>query len=224
MENKYNFNAPITNAFIGNTINSENFIVNQNNNSADSLSQDLLLDLVDKAQRMVERKHTKQIEDLHNDSFTDFLRDKGYIATDQTRSGKSFSTSGELDIMIRKENGTPISIIEAFRLSSCGQDNKIVSEHLNKLLHNYDTIGLKRNFVIVYAEAKKFNELWTKYCEYINELNTKKEFSGKHILKSFKDTEIEFSKVTDVKVGYAIHDRENNDIELFHIFINLFID
>ncbi|NJO92926.1 MAG: hypothetical protein HC831_31140 [Chloroflexia bacterium] len=126
-----------------------------------------------------------KIEDLYNDDFTHYLRDLGYIATDQTRTGKALCTVGEVDIMIRKENGTPVSIIEAFRLSSCGTDNTVISSHLNKLLHDYDSAGLKRNFVIIYAEAANYNTLWNNYILYITDLNSKKEFTGKNKLKSF---------------------------------------
>jgi len=39
----------------------------------------LLRDIIDKAVRMLERKDTKKIEDLHNDEFTDWLRERGLL-------------------------------------------------------------------------------------------------------------------------------------------------
>lgn len=43
-------------------------------------------EIIAKLARMQERKSTQKHEDLHNDILTDFLRDKGYYITDQTRS------------------------------------------------------------------------------------------------------------------------------------------
>lgn len=182
----------------------------------------ILTDLIDKSIRLLERKNkSSKIEDLYNDDFTHYLRDMGYITTDQTRTGKAIVNAGEVDIMIRKENGTPISIIEAFRLKSCGPDNSIISSHLNKLLHDYDSAGLKRNFVLVYAESENYKELWDKYILYINDLNLKKGFLGKNKLKSFIDTMDEYCKVTDIRIGKAVHEREGIEVEVFHLFINM---
>ncbi len=221
---KIKIEGGVHNSIIGD-INTETFIQNQYNNENSKKTFDknqILNDLVDKSIRLLERKNKlSKIEDLYNDDFTHFLRDLGYYTTDQTRTGKALKTVGEVDIMIRKENGTPVSIIEAFRLSSCGKDNSVISKHLNKLLHDYDTAGHKRNFVLVYAEASNFSKLWDSYCEYQKDLNNKPDFKGKHKLKTFEDTNDKFSKVTDVKVGKAIHEREKQDIEIFHVFINM---
>jgi hypothetical protein len=182
----------------------------------------LLKDIIDKATRMLERKNTKKIEDLHTDELTDWLRDKGYNVADQSRTGISNLNAGEVDIMIRAENGTPVSIIEAFRLSSF--DKKNIVSHLNKLLHNYDTAGHEKNYVIVYAEAEKFSPLWKKYSDYVKKsLNEQAEFKGRYPLQSFEDTEKKFSQKTDIKVGLAKHDREGITIEVYNIFINMYV-
>jgi len=125
--------------------------------------------------------------------------------------------------MIRKENGTPISIIEAFRLDSCGKENRVVSSHLNKLLHDYDTADHERNYILVYAEAGNFWSLWKHYLDYVNELNNKPEFEGKYPLIGFEDTEKKFSKKTEIKVGLARHEREGSIVEVYHIFINMYV-
>ncbi len=182
----------------------------------------LLTDLYGKAIRMTERKYSKKLEDLHNDEFTDFLRDRGYIATDQTRSGRSNKNSGELDIMIRGVNGIPISIIEAFRLSSCGGNNNIVSQHIYKLLNDYDTAGHKTNFIIIYSEAKNFISNWENYSDYLEDLNNQKDFEkSKYPLIRFVDTKI--SRHTDIKIGVARHLREKETVTVYHIFINMYV-
>lgn len=180
----------------------------------------LLMDIVDKLTRMLERKKVEKLEDLHNNDLTHFLRDKKYYVTDQTQSGISHKNLGELDMMIRKTaNGSPVSIIEAFRLKSCGEDDLIISSHIDKLLHDYDTAGHKVNFVIVYAEAKKFQSLWESYIAYMQSLNNKKGFRNEYPLISFIDTGK--SAITDIKVGLAIHQRENMPIQVYHIFVNM---
>ncbi len=223
---KVNFNitGKIGNSIFGSSIKTKKFVQTKYiNNEQSEEYGNLIIELVDKSIRMMERKHTQKIEDLHNDNFTDWLRDKGYQVSDQTRSGKSLKTSGELDIMIRKENGTPVSIIEAFRLSSCGKDNVIVSKHLNKLLYNYDTAGHKNNFILIYAESPKYYDLWIKYLEYVQKIESEDGRDNNYKLLSFYDTKELFSKVTDVRVGEAIHEREGKKIHVFHIFINMFI-
>jgi hypothetical protein len=190
-------------------------------------NKSLLLDLIDMATRMLERKYQDglyKIENLHNDFFVDKLRDNNYIVTDQTRSGRSSSgnDAGELDIMIRKENGTPVSIIEAFRLKSCGEENSEIASHINKLLHDYDTAGHEENYILVYAEASNFSKLWDNYLEYVKNLNSKKGFVGKYELESFEDTEKGFSSKTDIRVGLAKHKRENYLVKIYHIFMNLY--
>ncbi|MGB0983638.1 MAG: leucine-rich repeat domain-containing protein [Saprospiraceae bacterium] len=181
----------------------------------------LLLDIIDQGVKMLERKYTHSLENLHNDVLTDFLREKWYYVTDQTRSGRAKLDAGEIDIMIRKQNGTPYSIIEAFRLASCGEKNKTVAQHLDKLIHDYDTAGHARNFVVVYAEAKDFERLWINYTNYVNQLNGKIDFRVKYPLISFIEN-TDSSKKTSIKIGVAKHRREGEFVEVYHVFINMF--
>ena len=181
----------------------------------------LLIDIIDQLVKMLERKYQHRLEDLHNDVLTDFLREQKYYATDQTRSGRAKISSGEIDIMIRKENGTPFSIIEAFRLSSCGEKNTKVAQHLDKLIHDYDTAGHARNFVVVYAEAKNFERLWKNYQTYVNELNGKIDFRATYPLISFTENE-KLSEKSSIKIGVAKHRREGIIVEVYHVFVNMF--
>ncbi len=185
--------------------------------------EDLLMDIYHKAIRLQERKYTRKLEDLHNEEFTDFLRDKGYIVTDQTFSGKSNTNAGQLDIMLRRRNGTPVSIIEAFRLSSCGQKNTVISKHIYKLLHNYDTTGHGVNFILVYAEAPNFTKLWRNYSQYVEKLNSKPDFDKATCpIVSFDDTKI--SDKSEIKIGLAKHRREDKLVKVYHVFINMYVE
>lgn len=177
MGKKFIFNGGITNAIIGANINNGNitFSLNKVHQKITSDGQQLLEDLVDKAHRFTERNSSQvKLEDLHNDDFAHWLRDRGYYVTDQTRSGRSAISVGKVDIMIPKENGTPLSIIEAFRLQTCTENNSVIDRHLNKLFDNYDTGGLKQNYILIYAENSDFVELWRAYQSYVTLINLKK--------------------------------------------------
>lgn len=181
--------------------------------------------IIEKAARIIERRATRDLEDLYNDDFSAYLRDLGYCVADQTRSGNSPGTKnpGELDIMIRsKEGGTPESIIESFIIDSCGEKNAVISSHIQKLLHTYDTSGLKRNFILAFSRAKNFSSIWQKYIKYNKNLNSKEDFTGPHKLISFYDISVEYSQFADIKIGHALHDRHDSQVEIFHIFINTY--
>ncbi len=180
----------------------------------------ILADLIDKLIRMAERKTTKKIEDLHNDELVHYLRDKKYQVSDQTRSGRSAKGAGELDMMIRDIKGTPISIIEALRLSSCGKDNKSVGAHLHKLLYDYDPIGLERNFLILYAEAQDFEALWENYKNYIDEIMLNPLFE-KGYYPQIGGLKEQKSKAADLKIGLSKYARGGDMIEIYHLFVNM---
>ena len=171
---------------------------------------------------MAERKHTKKLEDLHNDELTDYLRDKNYYTTDQTRTGKSQINAGEADILIRKRNGTPISIIEAFRLSSCGKKNTIVSTHIDKLLNDYDTIGHETNFIIIYSEAANFSKLWSNYQKYMAILNDKPDFRKNFPILTFKEPSL--IRKSALRIGLAEHARQGKVIQVYHILVDMYLD
>ncbi len=174
---------------------------------------------------MMDRKQSIKIEDLHNDSLSIALESFGYQVLDQTRRGKTPNSNnpGELDILLKDEKGTKLSIIEALREKSCGINNNNIAEHLNKLLNCYDTCGLKINYIVVYCEAKNFNNFWISYKKYINNINKNKCFSNSIPQKSFVDTDDEISSFSDIRVGRGIYERNGRNIEVYHIVCNMYI-
>jgi len=168
------------------------------------------------------RKHLGLSEDQLNDYLSDLLRVKGYYITDQTRNGRSGSKkiedykSGELDIAIRdiENNGVITTIIEAFELSSCGEKNTTIQYHINKLLTRYDTSGNKENYIIVYAKASNFIELWEKFKNFVNEIVFNSDVK-------FSDNSNALSNKTDIKTGYQVLLRENSEIKINYIFANM---
>ncbi len=207
-------------------VNIDNKQIN-NNNSGQTRKEEfdpetLLIDLYKKSIRLAERKYTKKIENLHNDDLTDYLRDNGYNVSDQTRSGHSEKEAGILDIMIRDNDGTPLSIIEALKLKSCGKNNKTIADHVYRLIKSYDTVGHSSAFCVVYAEAKSFSGLWKNYRKYLEDINDNLIYKKANCpLISFKETSI--SDKTDIKIGVSKHLREGEIVKLYHLFINMYV-
>ncbi|MCR9170849.1 MAG: leucine-rich repeat domain-containing protein [bacterium] len=183
-------------------------------------SRDLTYDIIEIGTRMLERRNTVKLEDLITDNFTDNLRSKGYVVTDQTRSGISNTHSGELDVMIRNPRSMPIAILEAVKLTSIGLGNTSLIEHLNKLLIKYDTNGLPRNYIMVYAKTEKFGEFWKKYVDYIQNLHMHRLYDPRSELKSFSVNN-ELSSRSNLKVLISQHESNGVLSEVYHIVLNM---
>lgn len=191
------------------------------NNPMYSLDK-ILNDLIEIASRILERKHAKKIENIVNDDLVDLLRTKGHYISDQTRSGISATGkgAGELDIMIRRSNGIPVTIIECLRLESCGSKNIIVSEHLSKLLSKYDTHELKRKFLIIFGEANNFDNLWVGYTEYIKSINSNSNYGTNYPLSGFS-LRNDLHSFLNMKIGVSRHENNGETIEVVHIMLNM---
>ena len=181
--------------------------------------QVLLDDLIEIGTVLQKRIHTRQHEDLYNDFYKDALTFKGYRVLDQTRAGSSASgkSAGELDIEICNDFGIPFSILEALRLKSL--DRTVITTHINKLLHKYDTSGHEKNIVIVFCEIDKFDDLVSGYNTFLSEkLNTHELFEKKY--PTVSTSEIAFGK-TDIRVFECKHNREGKEVSVFHILIKI---
>jgi hypothetical protein len=181
--------------------------------------QILLDDIIEIGTVLQKRMHTRKIEDLYNDFYKDALTFKGYRAQDQTRAGSSASgkSAGELDIEISNDFGIPFSILEAFRLNSLNQS--VIVEHINKLLHKYDTSGHEKNIVIAYCEIDRFDQLVAKYNTFLlNKLNTHELFEKRY--PTVSTSEIAYGK-TDIRVFECKHDREGKEVYVFHVLIKI---
>ncbi|PQJ09114.1 GTP-binding protein [Flavipsychrobacter stenotrophus] len=191
------------------------------NNPIYSLDK-ILNDLIEVGSRILERKFQKKIEDLINDDIVDLLRTKGHNISDQTRSGTSGNGkgAGELDIMIRMSNGIPVTIIECFRLESCGPKNTVIADHLIKLLSKYDTHELKRKFIIVFGEAERFDNLWTNYTQYIKDLNSNNNYGDDYPLSGFSVRD-DLHSFANMKVGFSRHENNGEIVEVVHVMINM---
>ncbi len=151
-------------------------------------------------------------ENQRNSFITSILGASGYHANEQTLRGQSNNgkAAGELDIFIRKDNGEPFSVIEAFKLSSLNK--KYIDLHLTKIF-KYDANGLENNVILVYSEANKFSQLCEKYFNYI------KKIEYQHpLVNFFEDNNREYS---EIRVGISKHLRNEKEVFLHHIIINL---
>ncbi|MEX2409894.1 MAG: hypothetical protein WD607_00745 [Candidatus Paceibacterota bacterium] len=165
-------------------------------------------------------KYSFRNENGKNDALRNSLLDKGFCINDQMRNGRSGSKNevnfdcGELDIVICdcENNSEIISIVEALELDSLGEKNKIVKSHINKLLYSYDTAGNNENFLVIYSMVKKFDRLWEKYKQHINNV----------IFPDEVDLfEIETSK-SDIRGGYNYYLRNGKKLKLSHLFVNMY--
>lgn len=124
-------------------------------------------DIVSLISLIQERKTLQLSEDQFNDYLTDLLRARGYNVSDQTRSGKSPTEkqSGELDIVIRDQNGNMTTIIETFIIKSCGKKCPVARDHINKLVNFYNSNGVKSLYAIAIYKGKNFNLFCENYFQ-----------------------------------------------------------
>lgn len=153
-------------------------------------------------------------ENSRNSILTTLLESRGIIVKDQTRWGRSPTgiSSGELDLKIQDQRGMPIAICEAFILKSLNKN--YIDIHLSKLF-GYDPNGLRQNFIIIYSEASNFTELWKKYFLYVQKIDFQ------HPLLSIQDVSDKLSEFAEIKIAIAIHQRNDNTVKIYHIFMNM---
>lgn len=139
-----------------------------------SLNKDTLLQDVCTACRLLQGVEGNVLnnENARNTYIRDILRSKGYIIADQTLRGESASRQqlGELDFEIMKTTELPFAIYEALNLRSFSNtEQQYLSNHLNKLLDNYNPMGIPIAFLVSYSKCKKedFDNYWIKYRDYL---------------------------------------------------------
>ena len=167
------------------------------------------------------RKQHLNCENRKNELLTDLLRAMNYYVSDETRSGSSGSNqateSGEIDIAIRnyERNGIIDTIIEAFEINSVGEKNKVIGNHINKLINRYDSSGNSENYIIVYSNLIDFSSAWNKFKDHVKKLVFNNEIS----FQDFKEKESGKHKLytgshnipkSEMKITYLFLDTHNN--------------
>ncbi|ENJ6087578.1 TPA: hypothetical protein RQK21_002220 [Vibrio vulnificus] len=194
--------------------------------SSDTLEDKPLLEvLIHQLSIMIERKTSIKLEDFHNDEIATRLETESYIANDQTRAGITGSDGnpGSLDILVKSKGQRHISIIEALRERSCGENNSNIAKHLDKLLNDYDYLGFKTNYLITYCEASDFGSFWDNYVSYMKKINSNNHFRNNIPQVHFFDTEESISSYTNIRIGRGIYLRDGRQVEVIHIVANLHV-
>lgn len=153
-------------------------------------------------------------ENERNTYIRDILTERRYDLKiyDQSLRGLSgnMKASGETDFYIEDLTGNKISYIEALNLDSIIVD--YINEHINRIW-NYDTSGLKHNYILIYYDGKNFTAFWEKYLKHIQNY---KNFMFPVI--SVEEINLNYSEIVQVKMRYQ---RNNKELELIHICVNM---
>ncbi len=160
-------------------------------------------------------KAVNKQEDSRNSFVAGLINNGSYISKDQTRWGQSESglSAGELDIKIENINRLTIGIFEGFNLSYL--DKITISSHLKKIF-NYDANGLKENYIVIYVDSSNFIELWSKYLNYIKDINF-----NYPLVSEVKDVSELYNPGSEMKICLSQHERNGEKCRLFHIFVNM---
>jgi hypothetical protein len=172
----------------------------------------LTQNIIDILVKMSKRDNRNKAENILNDYLSDFLQERHYNTDNQARMGNKL-----IDIEIQKKDGTTISIIEGFKLS--GLNRNVIYEHVYKLLNNYDKTGNAVNYVVIYCESDNYVYLQEEYFKFLSEINHYN--SGlNYDVKLFKNRSGETGK-SDIFFAETIHNRNGNEVSLYHLIINL---
>ncbi|MCC6725243.1 MAG: hypothetical protein IT258_12090 [Saprospiraceae bacterium] len=162
------------------------------------------------------KNHNKS-EDQYNSAIRSLLSAKGYIVQDQTQRGQSSTgkSTGELDIEIFTSDNIPLSIFEAFNLSSI--ESSKTTNHLLKLSKNYDPNGIKQNYAVIYSKAKDFNALWNTYKDFVITIN----FEYEIVKKEFKDITLQYPNYAGLRIGETKHQNRGIKTTIYHFFLDM---
>jgi len=150
-------------------------------------------------------------EDSRNSFVANVLTNKGFRVKDQTFWGVAKKNAGEIDLKIENEKGDTIAICEAFNLEYF--DTNRIENHILKLF-NYDANGLYENYIFVYC-AQNFVDNWNKYIEFMHKINYT------YPLTDFTDISNNQEINTNIKIGIALHERNNKPTKVFHIMVEM---
>ena len=153
----------------------------------------------------------QKYEDSRNKFIANELNMKNFRAYDQTQWGKAKTQPGEIDIKIEDETGETIAIYEAFNLKYF--DRTVIKNHITKIF-NYDANGLSENYIVIYCN-NNFMENWNKYNKYIP--NIKYEYR----MIDFTDISENNDIPANIKIGIAKHERNDKQIRIYHLFVEL---
>lgn len=98
--------------------------------------------------------------------------------------------------------------MEALNLSSL--DKNYLSEHIDKVFI-YDRLGMRCNLLISYINVADFSKFYDKYKEFVENYDYK---------YALLRTEAE-DQYTNIRVIKTVHNREEQEIFLYHVLVYL---
>jgi H-NS histone family len=186
-------------------------------------NENLNICILSALKEMVQHKASDKIENLHNDILAKILRahgtHEGFNILDQTRTGVSSGGGvGSLDLCVVDNFNSPFSIVECLVGRSFGVEDTNVIAHFNKLINDYDKIGLSRNYLITYCDTANFSSSFKSYEKIISKANSRKEFCTPYKVKEYGEQE---TGVTNIRLLVTEHEREQKVVQVFHYFTDM---
>ena len=110
---------------------------------------------------------SKNLENEMNDYIRDILEAKGNFVQDQTRQGRSSSgkSAGEVDIKVTWHDNEP-ALIEGLKLNAVSDSE--LNDHIQRLMVNYDPLGVYCHFLLIYYCGTSLNEFAGKLISWLN--------------------------------------------------------
>jgi hypothetical protein len=151
-------------------------------------------------------------EDDRNTFIASMLESAGYLVKDQTRRSRTETgkSAGEIDILIQDSEYYPISIIEALNLESVNRSYIIT--HINKIF-TYDANGLSDNYILVYANVKKFGVFYKNYLDFVEA------HDFEYPLVDLREDSV--LQYTEIRKFTIVHNRNEKKVNMHHVLINL---
>ena len=173
--------------------------------------------------REIQQNHTSLLNDenRYNTEFRSLLKAKDYFIEQEAFIGESDgdgNNPGRLDLKISKSS-RDLALFEAFKITSFASTGKqYASNHLLKLLKNYNPNGLKFCYAVSYCEMANFEQVWQDYKSSVKDFVFHYEIP-KLMMQDL--TSEHLNDITDIRLGLTEHSREGQLVKLYHVFMNM---
>lgn len=133
---------------------------------------------------------------------------------DQKRGGQSSNglSPGEIDGFITDSRNRRIAIFEAFRLF--GLTKEVIDGHIDKI-HFYDEESLDQVFIMAYCDVVHFDQLVSKYINYIDNRSHTGFQQTTSPLKQLSET------TENMWVGIETRMRGDKETIFYHFLLNM---
>lgn len=199
-------------------------ILNQTDREVERKKQKLLADVAGACVRMQSNRLLwETLEDDRNTQLRDLLRSTGYRVAAQSLAGVGTGgkRAGELDLLILNEQNLPWMVCEAMNIKNdTSSQIEYWDKHLNKLLVNYNTVGLRDLLLVSYVQADPatFRMYWQIYSEHM------RWYDPSGVIRREGTYEVN-SPATEqygcLRVAQCTYDRDGMPTTVHHYFLRL---